>query len=57
MKLLKTNQTIICENLQDARIKCAGTINGIIIVKNEYYSVVHPKVYLQLRSLGYTEVQ
>lgn len=57
MSNLKTNQTITCTNIEDARIKADKIANGIIIVKDNNYSIVNYKTYTQLKSLGYNQVR
>jgi hypothetical protein len=55
MKTLKTNQTIICIHIADARVKNDKIVNGVIVVKDNNYSIVNYKTFLQLKNLGYTQ--
>ena len=57
MTTLKTNQTVTCGSIEDARIKADKTSNGVIVVKNNNYSIVNYKTYEQLKTLGYTQVR
>ena len=57
MTTLKTNQTINCINIEDARIKADKISNGIIIVKDNNYSIVNYKTYTELKPLGYNQVR
>ena len=57
MKTLKTNQTVTCENLQDARIKADTITNGVIITKDNTYLIVSYKTFEDLKSLGYNQVR
>ncbi|MEI8138161.1 MAG: hypothetical protein WCH21_12625 [Bacteroidota bacterium] len=57
MKTLKTNQTVICTSIEDARVKADKISNGVIVVKNNYYSIVNYKTYEQLKTLEYTQVR
>ena len=54
---LKTNQTISCTNLEDARVKADKMSNAIIVVKDNYYSLVNYKTYTELKQLGYNQVR
>jgi hypothetical protein len=57
MTTLKTNQTITCTNIEDARAKADKISNGIIVVKDNYYSIVNYKTYTELKPLGYNQVR
>jgi hypothetical protein len=57
MTTLKTNQTVTCTNIEDARLKADKISNGIIVVKDNYYSIVNYKTYTELKPLGYNQVR
>ena len=57
MKTLKTEQTIPCTNIEDARLRAEKISNGVIIVKHNNYSIVNYKTYEQLKPLGYNQVR
>jgi len=57
MTTLKTNQIVTCGSIEDARIKADKISNGVIVVKNNNYSIVNYKTYEQLKTLGYTQVR
>ena len=57
MATLKTNQTINCTNLEDARVKADKISNGVIVVKDNLYSIVNYKTYESLKPLGYNQVR
>ena len=54
---LKTNQTISCTSLDDARLKADKYSNGVIIVKDNSYHIVNYKTFDQFVSFGYTQVR
>jgi hypothetical protein len=57
MKTLQSNQTISCTSIEDARVKADKTSNGVIVVKNNNYSIVNYKTYEQLKTVGYTQAR
>jgi len=57
MKTLKTNQTVTCTSIEDARAKADKTSNGVIVVKDNNYSIVNYKTYEQLKTVGYTQAR
>ena len=57
MTTLKTNQTISCTSIEDARVKADMISNGIIIVKNNQYSIVNYKTFTELKQFGYKQVR
>ena len=57
MKTLKTNQTISCISLEDARAKADKISNAIIVVKDKFYSLVNYKTYTELKQFGYNQVR
>jgi hypothetical protein len=57
MATLKTNQTVSCKNLEDARIKADKMSNAIIIVKDNYYSLVNYKTFTELKQQGYIQAR
>lgn len=57
MKTLKTNQTISCISLEDARVKADKISNAIIVVKDNFYSLVNYKTYTELKQFGYNQVR
>lgn len=57
MKTLKTNQTITCINIEDARVKADKISNGIIVEKNNCYSIVNYKTFTELKPFGYNQVR
>ena len=57
MKTLKTNQTISCISLEDARAKADKISNAIIVVKDNFYSLVNYKTYTELKQFGYNQVR
>ena len=57
MTTLKTSQTITCTSIEDARVKADKISNGIIVVKDNYYSIVNYKTYTELKTLGYNQVR
>ena len=57
MKTLKTNQTISCISLEDARVKADKISNAIIVVKDKFYSLVNYKTYTELKQFGYKQVR
>jgi hypothetical protein len=57
MKTLKTNQTINCISLEDARLKADVITNGIIAVKNDSYLIVNYKTFTELSKIGYIQVR
>jgi hypothetical protein len=54
---LKTNQTVTYSNIEDTRLKADKISNGILVVKDNYYSIVNYKIYTQLTQLGYNQVR
>lgn len=56
MKTLKNSDSIICENLETARLKASNYSNSVIVVKENNYSVVSQKTYNQLCFFGYVKV-
>ena len=57
MKTLKTNQTLTCTSIEDARVKADKISNGVIVVKDNNYLIVNYKTYQQLKTLGYMQVR
>ena len=57
MTTLKTNQTISCISLEDARVKADKISNAIIVVKDNFYSLVNYKTYTELKQFGYNQVR
>jgi intracellular sulfur oxidation DsrE/DsrF family protein len=57
MKTLKTNQTVCCTSIENARVQADKISNGVIIVKNNSFSIVNYKTYEQLKSSGYKQVR
>lgn len=57
MTTLKTNQTINCTSIEDARLKADSISNGVIIVKDNIYSIVNYKTYEELKKLGYDQAR
>ena len=57
MKTLKTNQTVTCASIEDAKVKADKTSNGVIVVKDNNYSIVNYKTYEQLKKIGYTQAR
>ena len=57
MKTLKTNQTLSCISLEDARVKADKISNAIIVVKDNFYSLVNHKTYTELKQFGYNQVR
>ena len=57
MATLKTNQTISCISLEDARVKADKISNAIIVVKDNLYSLVNYKTYTELKQFGYNQVR
>lgn len=57
MATLKTNQTISCATLADARVKSDKISNAIIVVKDNNYSLVNYKTFTELKPFGYTQVR
>ena len=57
MTTLKTNQTLTCTSIEDARVKADKTSNGVIVVKDNNYSIVNYKTYEQIKTLGYTQAR
>lgn len=57
MATLKTNQTISCISLEDARVKADKISNAIIVVKDNLYSLVNHKTYTELKQFGYKQVR
>ena len=57
MATLKTNQIITCKNIEDARLKSDKISNGIIVEKDNNYSIVNYKNYTELNKLGYNQVR
>lgn len=54
---MKTNQTIVCTSIEDARVKADVITNGVIVVKDNKYKIVNYKTCMQLETLGYTQVR
>ena len=57
MKALKTNQTISCISLEDARVKADKISNAIIVAKDNLYLLVNYKTYTELKRFGYNQVR
>lgn len=57
MKSLKTNETISCTNLEEARIKADKISNAVIVEKNNNFFLVNYKTYTGLKQLGYIQVR
>jgi hypothetical protein len=57
MATLKTNQTISCANLEDARVKADKISNAVIIVKDNNFSLVNYKTFTELKLRGYIQVR
>jgi len=57
MATVKTNQKIACVNLEDARVKADKISNGVIVEKDNNYSIVNYKTYTELKTLGYNQVR
>jgi hypothetical protein len=57
MTSLKTNQSVTCSNIEDARIKADKIKNGVIVEKNNTFLIVNYKTYADLKSQGYTQVR
>ena len=57
MATIKTNQTISCTNLEDARVKADKISNAVIVVKDNCYSLVNYKTFIQLQQVGYTQLR
>jgi len=57
MATLKTNQVINCTSIETAREKSDKISNGIIVLKDNIYSIVNHKTYLELKKSGYTQVR
>ena len=56
MTTLKTNQTISCISLEDARVQADKISNAIIVVKDNFYALVNYSTYKELKKLGYNQV-
>lgn len=56
-RTLKTNQTITCNSIEEARIKQDLYSNAQIVCKNDNYSVVNYKTSEQLATMGYKVVR
>ena len=57
MTTIKSNQTISCTSIEDARVKSDVISNGVIVMKDSNYSIVNYKTYEQLKSFGYVQVR
>jgi hypothetical protein len=57
MATLKTNQTVRCNSLEEARVRADKTSNGVIVMKDGNYSIVNYKAFEGLKTLGYTQVR
>jgi hypothetical protein len=57
MKTVKTNQTINCTSIEDARIKADKVSNGLIITKDNGFLIVNYKTYQELKQQGYNQVR
>ena len=57
MAALKTNQTINCTSIEDARTKANKLSNGVIVLKGNSYSIVNYKTYEELKKVGYIQVR
>jgi hypothetical protein len=57
MATIKTNYSIACSNIEEARLKVDNISNGIIIVKDDNYLIVNYKTYAQLKTAGYNQVR
>ena len=57
MTTLKTNQTINCISLEDARVQANKISNAIIVVKDNFYALVNYSTYKELKKLGYNQVR
>ena len=57
MTTLKTNQQVNCTSIEDARAKADKIANGLIVEKDNIYSIVNYKTYAQLKEQGYIQVR
>ncbi len=57
MTTIRTNLTIFCTSIEDARVKNDKISNGVIIVKDNNYTIVNYKTYSELKPLGYIQVR
>jgi hypothetical protein len=57
MKTVKTNQTINCTSIEDARIKADKVSNGLIVSKDNSFLIVNYKTYQDLKQQGYNQVR
>lgn len=55
MSNLKTNQIITCKNIEDARVKADKISNGVIVEKDNNYSIVNYKTFKDLEKKGYNQ--
>jgi hypothetical protein len=57
MSTLRTNKTVNCTSIEDARVKADKISNGVIVVKDNNYLIVNYKTYEQLKKLGYIQAR
>lgn len=54
---VRTNQIITCKNIEDARLKADRISNGLIIEKDNTYSIVNYKTFKELQEKGYIQAR